>query len=375
VSIEAARTTCSYCPKLCRHECPATIAEKSEVATPTWKQQLALLASKNQVALDKDSARAFWKCTGCHANKNSCRWQVDLWPSMRQARVDAIAKGVAPDEVDKVRDRFAQRGSPYGRDLRADLAALVPATAPAATKPALALFPSCTTIARYPDEVTDVRTVLEATSGPSETYGITLPDPPCCGYPLDAMGLEAEFAAHAKRVAASLEGHARVVPTGAACAWTMSVRYAEVGVKLAPKVVPLVDELAARADAIRILRKGRVTPGGPFAYHDSCYLGRHLGKYEQPRAALAAAAGETPRELDRAREGAYCSGAGGNYPLTHPDASREVALRALEAFRRTGARTLVTGCPSARRNFEKADPTVAVASLASVLAQACRVRS
>ena len=360
------------CPKLCRHECPTAIAERSETATPTFKQQIAKLAAADRIVLDPDSARALYKCTGCLSSRTPCRHEIEVEPSLRDARELAVNAGVAPAEVARVLERFQARGSPFARDLRADLAALVPVLEPAqAPKTGLALFPSCPSIARFPDEVKSAVTALTATDGAGETSAVVLPDPPCCGYPLDSLGHATAFREHAGRVARSLGGLSRVVVTGAACAWTLKVRYREVGVSLTPRVVSIVEELAEREQAIRILRRGRTPAGAPFAYHDPCFLGRHLGLYDEPRRALAAASGAAPLELDRSRESAYCSGAGGGYPLTHPEPALDVARRALDAFRRTGARTLVTACPSARRLFERADPLVATTSLVNVVAEAC----
>ena len=236
LSIDVDRTTCAYCPKLCRHECPTALAEKSEVATVTFRQQLAQLATAGKLALDAETARAFYKCTGCLASKTPCRWEVEVEPSMRDARALAVKEGVAPAEVAKVRQRFAERGHPYERDIRKDLADLVPAAQGPRDAAPLALFPACTAIARYPEEIVDARLVLEATAktgaAPADGLAVVLPDPPCCGYPLDSLGLAGEFAAHAKRVAKALEGYPRIVATGAACAWTLGVRYAEVGAGL-----------------------------------------------------------------------------------------------------------------------------------------------
>ncbi len=375
MSVDVDRTTCAFCPKLCRHECPVALAEKTEVATVTFKQQLAQLASAGKVALDDESARVFYKCTGCLASRTPCRWEVEVEPSLRDARALAVKQGHAPAEVAKVRTRFALRGSPYDRDLAKDLGELVPPRSGRKDAP-FAFFPACTSITRYPEEVVDARLVLEATArsaaAPDDGVAIVLPDPPCCGYPLDALGLADEFADHARRVARSLAGYSRIVTTGASCAWTLATRYREVGAPLKGEVVPLVDELARRSEAIRILRRGKTPAGAPFAYHDPCYLGRHLRRYEEPRAAIAAATGEPPRELDRNRESAYCSGAGGGYALTHPGPARDIARRALDAFRRSGARTLVTACPSARRLFEKTDPTIAAVSVISVVADAVK---
>ena len=60
-TLEDVRNTCSFCPKLCRHACPAAEAEQSELATPTFKQQVALLAASGKRPLDRDRARVLYK--------------------------------------------------------------------------------------------------------------------------------------------------------------------------------------------------------------------------------------------------------------------------------------------------------------------------
>jgi Fe-S oxidoreductase len=370
LEIDAARTTCSYCPKLDRHVCPAAIAERSEVATPTFKQQVAKLVAAGALPLDQEAARVLYKCTGCLASKAVCRHSVDVEVSLRDGRGLAVRAGTAPPEVFEVKARFEARGSPFDQDLRAKVPAIA---SERRASVGVAFVPACAAVVDGDAALAGARAGL-AVGRPKDSVEVVLPDPPCCGYPLDALGLADDFALHARRVAASLAGFSRIVVGGAGCAWTMAVRYAQVGAPIAGEVVPLAKALGASTDAVRAARR-KEPDGGPFAYHDACYLGRHLGVYDEPREALAAATGSKPVELDPSRELGLCSGGGGGYPLTHPGPAHDVAARLIEAFKRSGAKTLVTACPTTKRLLKKVDPAFAVLLLEEVFGLALASKS
>jgi Fe-S oxidoreductase len=65
----------------------------------------------------------------------------------------------------------------------------------------------------------------------------------------------------------------------------------------------------------KLLQEQRLQPAvgmdKNLAFHDSCYLGRYNGIYEEPRMVLKSISGIRYSEMDRSRNKSFCCGAGG----------------------------------------------------------------
>jgi len=95
----------------------------------------------------------------------------------------------------------------------------------------------------------------------------------------------------------------------------------------------------------KIQLKDEQTKTRKVTYHDSCYLGRYNGIYEEPRTSLAKINGLELVEMDRNKSRGFCCGAGGGRMfLEDVEGSRINEERTREALE-TNAETIASACP------------------------------
>jgi Fe-S oxidoreductase len=80
-------------------------------------------------------------------------------------------------------------------------------------------------------------------------------------------------------------------------------------------------------------------------FHDSCYLGRYNGVYDEPRELLAAATGAPPLEMDRCREDSFCCGAGAGRMWMDEDIGKGIYLERTQQALALRPTTISVACP------------------------------
>jgi Fe-S oxidoreductase len=174
-------------------------------------------------------------------------------------------------------------------------------------------------------------------------YGYLGLDEPCCGESALSVGNQRYFEELAHKTAAVFK-HKRVtelVVISPHCYDVFKNHYPGTGVDLKPQ--HYTQYLA------RLMADKRLSLAGGLqervTFQDPCYLGRHNGEYDAPRAILAAIPGlELVEIADNRSDGLCCGGGGGRMWLETVNAERFSNLRVDQA-KESGAGILATACP------------------------------
>lgn len=110
-------------------------------------------------------------------------------------------------------------------------------------------------------------------------------------------------------------------------------------------------------------------------YHDPCYLGRHHGEYDAPRAILNAIQGVKIEEMARNKDKALCCGMGGGNMWYELPEGEHLAHNRLHDIGDTQVKKLATACSYCMINFNsskghiKETENIEVEDIASILAR------
>lgn len=99
----------------------------------------------------------------------------------------------------------------------------------------------------------------------------------------------------------------------------------------------------------QLVKEGRIVPVNEvnerITYHDSCYLGRYNGVYEEPREILKSIRGVELVEMERNRSNGLCCGAGGGMMWMEEKEGKRVNVERTEQALAVSPTMISSGCP------------------------------
>ena len=300
-----------------------------------------------------------WRCTTCGNCPRQCPRGVAIIEAGVSLRRIATEYGVFPTSVNPVRAISASltgEGNPLNETRKARANWAEGLSVKAFTEGMEILyFPGCYLC--YDPRLKKVaRATADILNRAGVDFGILGSRENCCGESIRKTGDEELFKRLARENIKTFidNGVKKILVSSPHCYHTFKNEYPEFMVNF--EVVHISEYL------LELINKGRLELtkeyGKKVTYHDPCYLGRHNGKYDEPRKLLKKISGLELIEMADSKENSLCcGGGGGRIWMETPKGERFSDIRIEQAVG-VGAVVLATSCPYCITHFEESRLTL-----------------
>ncbi len=299
--------------------------------------------------------QAVWDCVSCGACMEECPVVVEHVPTIMDLRRNLVLEeSKAPEGAMNTLLSLEQRGHPWRGTTysRTDWAEGLDVPTLAQNPQAEVLFwVGCTGALEQRSQAV-ARSMAKVLKRAGVDFAILGDEETCTGDPARRMGNEYLYQILAQQNIDTLNRYQvkKVVTICPHCFNTMRNEYPKFGGDFEVlHYSQLVDELISQG-RLKPVKAMNVT----VAYHDSCFLGRHNGIYDQPRNIAKAIPGVTLVEMTpRCRERGFCCGAGGGHMWVEESQGTRINHARTDHFLETNADTVGVSCPFCLQMMEE----------------------
>ena len=351
---------CTECGR-CKDACPTHLTGKPLSLKAVNDSLKHHLLEQSEAIVGRDPAGALpalvgnvisqdtlWACTTCGYCEAACPIELehlDKFFRMRQHQV--MIAGEFPHELKKVFEAYESQANPWGLQAaqRGDWAQGlgVPVVRSAQDMAGLdCLFYVGSAMSFDPRGQRIARAFVTILQHAGVRFGMLGADEGSTGECVRRVGNEMLFQQLATALVATLNqrGVKRIVTCDPHALNSLRNEYPAYGGKFeVMHHTQVIDEL---------LQQGRIkvhTALQRVVYHDPCYLGRHNGEFEAPRAVLRELCSDEPLEMALSREKAMCCGAGGGRMWMDETIGTRINIARVEQALQVQPHIIATACP------------------------------
>jgi|GEM_PF-989231 Fe-S oxidoreductase len=340
--------SCIDC-SLCDLACPAFVAES------TLSPSELITSMRNAASNDSSSSvsdNKIFSCVNCGACSEACPVFVDFNSIIARIKKDAVLLRGMPDKnIRKKFDAIEQSGNVFARGGEVPSSSFLSAAPVYDGTQDYLLFAGCK--ARAGKAENSLKALSSILSAANVTFGV-LKDETCCGDYALRNGDEYLFSKLASiNIGLINENHTPkilfICPHGYNVFKKEYKAFAKSRMlKTDYRVYSHIEVISSLIENGKLLLKRNISIHT--AVHDSCFLGRYNGIYEQHRKILKAAAGIYFVEPTNSREKSFCCGYFGK---SEDDECGEITKLRTREIHSSGAVCTVTSCPHCAEGFAR----------------------
>jgi len=357
---------CVRCGR-CQENCPAFLTEKPlnpkevivnlkgaflETSRP-FLQKLRSWGSENENGQQERPLigevvpeDAIWSCTTCMACVEQCPMYIEQFPKLiEMRRYLTLMESRFPQELQTAFRNMENNSNPWGIGMhtRGDWAKEARVKTLAEDSDVEYLFyVGCA--GSFDDRNKKVAVAIaRILDAAGIRFGILGVEEGCCGDSARRLGNEYLYQIMVQQNIETMKNYGvkKIVTMCPHCYNTLKNEYPQFGGDF--EVYHYVEILS------QLIAQGRLKPSRALdkavTYHDSCYLGRYNGLYEEPRRVLRSLHPRALVEMGRSRAKSFCCGAGGGRFWMEEHLGRRINHERMSDVERTGAELVVTSCP------------------------------
>ena len=349
---------CAVCGR-CTNSCPAHLSGKvlspmhivEDMKDYLIKAAPELRAGKEPevplIGYGRITEEAIWDCVNCGACMEECPVAVEHVPTIMDMRRHLVLEeSKMPETAMNALLSMEQRGHPWrGTQFsRTDWAKDLDIRTLAEHPEAEVLFWVGCTAALEQRSQGVARSMAKVLKAAGVDFAILGEEERCTGDPARRMGNEYLYQMMAQQNIETLNTYnvKLIVAICPHCFNTIKNEYPQFGGNYeVMHYTQFIDQL---------IRQGKLKPirmvEATVAYHDSCFLGRHNGIYDQPRNIAKAIPGVKLVEMEpNCRQQGFCCGAGGGHMWVEESGGTRINHVRTDHFLGTGAGTVGVSCP------------------------------